>query len=468
VGALPRPVQTVGQRARLALRTPRDGGWYHVEHQRVPPATRSTRPDPSARQVSPHARSIPLGQMRSLVVAGEYPWPVRSGSRIRLLTTLRALSSCGPTELFSVVPRGRADLGDPDPAIGIERVGRTRYDDSPRAAPSTLARPWLPVAFPWKDRSAVASSLLRFQSGRYDLAWYFGIRPWVLAGEHPPAPAVVDLDDLEDQKILGWLSIPRPPREGLRGTARDAAARAFSRSEVARWRRLYRRVGRAAAATVVCSSLDAGRAASIGLEEVHVVPNGYPFVEQPAGRLAVGSPPTLLFHGTLRYPPNAEGARFLARQVGPALRSMVPDARIRLVGRGTSDTRSLDDPPRVTVVGQVPDIRAELARADLVVVPVRFASGTRVKILEAFAHRVPVVSTSVGAEGLGVSDRVHLLVADTASAMASACARLLSDPALREELTQRAHELFSERFRSEVAEAAVRRVAEAALRSAAS
>ena len=102
---------------------------------------------------------------------------------------------------------------------------------------------------------------------------------------------------------------------------------------------------------------------------------------------------------------------------------------------------------------------AELARADLVAVPVRYGSGTRVKILEAFAHRVPVVSTTVGAEGIGGVDGVHLLLGDDAPALAGACARLLTEPGLRRTVTDAAHLLFEERFRSEVVEEAVARLA---------
>ena len=100
----------------------------------------------------------------------------------------------------------------------------------------------------------------------------------------------------------------------------------------------------------------------------------------------------------------------------------------------------------------------ELARADLVVVPVRYGSGTRVKILEAFAHRIPVVSTTIGAEGLGAADGVHLLVADDPDAFADRCARLLTDGDLRERLVDAAEQLFEERYRLAAADGAIRSV----------
>jgi glycosyltransferase involved in cell wall biosynthesis len=84
----------------------------------------------------------------------------------------------------------------------------------------------------------------------------------------------------------------------------------------------------------------------------------------------------------------------------------------------------------------------ELARADIAVVPLRIASGTRLKILESFAHRVPVVSTTLGADGLDVHDGVHLLLADTPDDFAAACRRLLSDTALRKRMVDAAEELF--------------------------
>ena len=211
---------------------------------------------------------------------------------------------------------------------------------------------------------------------------------------------------------------------------------------------------------MVCSALDAERAVAGGLARVEVVPNAYGLVGPPLGREDVAAPPTVLFQGTLRYPPNAEAATFLVDEVAPELRRWVPDVRIRLVGRSTPSLERLDDPPSVSVVGRVADMGDELARADLVVVPIRFGSGTRLKILEAFAHRIPVVSTTLGAEGLGVEDGVHLLLGDTAGELAAACARLLADTGLRARVVASAQALYEERFTEELIEARVADVAQ--------
>jgi len=400
--------------------------------------------------------------MRTLVIAGEYPWPENTGSRIRLAMILRGLQRCGPTELFSVVSKFREEFGPPDGSQDLAKVGRVGFDNRPPSALAlvpALLRPGTPIGLPRRDRALVQRAIDRFMSGRYDLVWFFGPRPWGLAGQPVVAPTVLDLIDLEDEKIRARLSAPTPPAVGAVGRARRAAATVVSEDEVRRWRRLHRRSSRRTAAVVVSSELDAQRATAAGVQRVEVIANGYPAVPHPVGRSAVGTPPTVLFQGLLRYPPNIDAARWLAGEVGPALRAEVPDVEIRLVGDHPPDLDDLDDPPRLAVTGRVPDMTAELERSDVVVVPVRYGSGTRLKILEAFAQRVPVVSTPLGAEGLGAVDGVHLLLGDTATALADACARLLRDIPLREALVSRAHALFLEHFQSAVIEQEVARLA---------
>ena len=375
--------------------------------------------------------------MRILVVSGEYPWPVNSGSRLRLATVLRGLAACGPVDLFSVLPESRTDIGEPDGALGLRNVAHVGFDDRPPAGAGrlgVLARPATPFELPRPDGGRALRALSRFLDGPYDLVWYFGIRPLVLSRGLVAAPAVLDLVDLEDRKIAARSTIAPDGPQDAAARLRQGVARAFSAEEARRWRRLQVAAGRSVATAVVCSRLDAERARASGVPRVEVVPNGYPVPAAPVGRVEVGEPPTVLFQGTLRYPPNADAARHLVRDVGPLLADRLPGVRIRLVGTPAPALESLADPPAVTLVGRVPDIVDELARADLAVVPVRFGSGTRLKVLEAFAHRIPVVSTTIGAEGLGAVDGVHLALADGAADFAAACARLLGDPDLRRSL----------------------------------
>lgn len=396
--------------------------------------------------------------MRSLVVAAEYPWPVNSGSRIRLSSTLRGLVSCGPTDLFSIVSDKREDFAPAPDTFGLERAEVLAIDDSapsPAAIAGSLAFSRTPFELPMRARAKVEGALGRFAQGPYDLVWFFRVRAWVLGRDRVSAPAVVDLDDLEDQKILARLAIPRD-LPGAAGALRKAASRLFWGEEIRRWKKLHSEIASNVESTVVCSTLDARRA---GLEGVSVLPNGYPAPERPVGRAEPARPPTLLYQGTLRYPPNADAARFLVTEVAPKLRRLVDGVRIRLVGLPSPEITALHDPPAVTVVGQVPDITEELALADAVVVPLRFGSGTRVKVLEAFAHRLPVVSTTLGAEGLDVRNGTHLLVSDDASDLAKSCAEILTDDSLRSTLVGEAEALYRSKYEASVVDARVSRIA---------
>ena len=174
-----------------------------------------------------------------------------------------------------------------------------------------------------------------------------------------------------------------------------------------------------------------------------LTPTGAPRI---LGRREVGTPPTILFQGSLHYGPNIDAVDWLIDDVAPYLWEYLPGAQIRLVGTTTPRVETRHRPPAVVVAGRVPDMEPELARADIAVVPLRIGSGTRVKILESFAHRIPVVSTTIGADGLDVEDGVHLLLADRPEEFARACRRLIEDQALARRLVSAAEQRYLERY----------------------
>ncbi|MGH7267686.1 MAG: glycosyltransferase family 4 protein [Candidatus Rokuibacteriota bacterium] len=279
------------------------------------------------------------------------------------------------------------------------------------------------------------------------------------------APHVVDLDDLKDRRIEGSLRVgadgSRSPAERARSRRPSSRLRSLGTRHrdsvnVRRWRALEHRVASSAHAVVVCSALDQRR---LGVRNAVVIPNGYPAPPSPAGRVGVGQPPTLVMPGLLRYGPNIDAAHFFVKQVLPRIRAHKPEVRVRLVGDHDERVSELAAADGVTLTGLVPDIIPELELADAVVVPVRFGSGTRVKILEAWAHRIPVVSTVVGCEGLDAVHRRHLLMGDDADEFASACIEILTDQALRTRLTDEGHALYWQRYRWEVVASGVAELA---------
>lgn len=178
--------------------------------------------------------------------------------------------------------------------------------------------------------------------------------------------------------------------------------------------------------------------------------NGYSPAETPAGLQPrpEDAPLRILFVGTLGYPPNTDAALFLCRDILPLLRDRTGGpVRIDLVGAGAPRelVRAARDAGAV-MHGQVPALAPIYEAADVAAVPLRAGGGTRIKILEAFAHGVPVVSTAIGAEGLDLVAGRDFLRADTPAGFAEACVSVAADPALAERLRDAGRVLLHDRY----------------------
>jgi glycosyltransferase involved in cell wall biosynthesis len=146
-------------------------------------------------------------------------------------------------------------------------------------------------------------------------------------------------------------------------------------------------------------------------------------------------PGRIVFTGLMSHPPNADAARYFAHEVFPIVRRAVPEAEFYVVGRHpTPDVAKLGALSGVHVTGDVPDIRPYLAEAAVVVVPLRYGSGSRQKILEAWCMEKCVVSTTIGAEGLEYRDGANLSIADDVQTMATSVARAIQEPEFRDAL----------------------------------
>jgi glycosyltransferase involved in cell wall biosynthesis len=170
--------------------------------------------------------------------------------------------------------------------------------------------------------------------------------------------------------------------------------------------------------------------------DCHVVRHGIdveslqPLPLEPASR-------ELVMVGNMAYPPNRDGARFFCDRVLPHIRAAVPDARLTVVGQDPPAALTDRMPPGlITLTGFVDSVVPHYRSAAVAVVPLRAGSGVRGKILEAMALGRPVVSTSIGCEGLDVAHGKHILIADSPSDFAGCVARLLREPRLCQQLAE--------------------------------
>lgn len=166
--------------------------------------------------------------------------------------------------------------------------------------------------------------------------------------------------------------------------------------------------------------------------EIHTVPNGVDVEAFRPAEPASEVPGRIVFTGAINYYPNTHGVLTFAQQCWQQIKTAVPHASWEVVGMNPPPSvQRLGELPGVTVTGTVPDVRPHLAAAEVAIVPLAIGSGTRLKILDAWAMGKAVVSTSLGCEGLDAKPGEQLLVADGADQFAEAVVTLLQDAARR-------------------------------------
>jgi len=243
--------------------------------------------------------------------------------------------------------------------------------------------------------------------------------------------------------------------------SRSLLKRLFFQMQAGKMDAYERKICRTARHVIAVSEIDASRMKRMfGIETVSSVPTGVD-VEYFAPQGASAAIADIVFCGSMDWLPNVDAVLYFLSEVLPLIRDALPGATFVIAGR-SPDARVLkavQGLEGVSVTGKVEDMRPYLWGAKISIVPIRIGGGTRLKIYECMAAGVPVVSTTVGAEGLRYSDGVDIVLADDPAGFAAACIRLLSDDAARRAIAHCA----LERARREFSWEAVSRAFEAIL-----
>jgi polysaccharide biosynthesis protein PslH len=346
------------------------------------------------------------------------PHPFRDGLAIRNYYLLAALSDVFRVRAFALLDPDRAYGGGQFPA-GVEVEWIPQSPRRPRRVAAAVAslfsrRPYSQRLYRSRRLERRLANLAQTQRPRWIVAHSYHVAPAALGVGRP---VWVDFHNLDSE-------IWRRTADG----ATSAPVRLFARLQEPRVRGLERRLVGAAAGLSCVSRRDAEALKALGAAaEPLVVPNGvdltrYAFRrEPPAQELA-------FFVGDLSWPPNADGVRWFADQVWPRVQRLRPAARVEILGRSAPPDLERLVSPGFTLAGEGADTRPFWERAAVAIVPILAGGGTRLKILEAAACGVPVVSTSVGAEGLELEPETEILLREDAGGFAAAVAGLLADP----------------------------------------
>jgi glycosyltransferase involved in cell wall biosynthesis len=370
-------------------------------------------------------------------------WPPTSGGRTRSLQIVSELSRRHEVTVVTTHGEGDDPRGLADHLSRCERIFSFAYSVPKRGSaefPRAVARSWLssdPVDL-WKWRVPSVRECARdlLAAGNIDVCvadFLFAINNVPLRG---PTPVVLFEHNVE---YLIWKRLADLEKRPLH--------RALFEIE---WRKLRSREAdacRRATLTIAVSEDDRRRLAELapGSRTAAVatgVDTSY-FVESGCAP----RPSTMVFCGSMDWHPNEDAVVHFADAILPRIRADVPDATLTVVGRNPSDRlRQVAARAGIVVTGTVEDVRPAVGEAAVYVVPLRAGGGTRLKIFEALSMSKAVVSTTVGAEGLGLESGRHFIAADEDEHFAREVVGLLRDPERRRRLGDAGRQLMEARY----------------------
>jgi glycosyltransferase involved in cell wall biosynthesis len=355
--------------------------------------------------------------MRVLYVTNGFPYPLSSGL-LRHYHFIRLLAADHRITLLALtgadhVPAHRAAIEPFVDRIETFPTSTRRASPVPRAISRIRRIAGVGDAGARRLAGAAATHVAR---GEHDVVVFSGRRTApAFAAIEGRLPIVADLCDATSARLAAMRRFT------------PAARRIVLEAEIAAMRRVEHRIMRGADRLLFASERD--RALLLGGrpdDRAMVVPNGVDHAYWRRGTAGLGRD-EIVFTGRMDYLPNTDAAAFLVRDVLPHVRRAIPGVRVTIVGADpTREVRDLGREAGVAVTGRVDDVRPFLERAAVFACPLRFGVGIQNKLLEAMAMEVPVVSTSVGADGLRIDGTVPPIdVADDAAPVAAALVRRL-------------------------------------------
>lgn len=255
-------------------------------------------------------------------------------------------------------------------------------------------------------------------------------------------PVVLDLDDIESEVLERALSF------SSYATPRTWIGKSLSWLDLGRLKQYEKRTIPLFDACVVCSEWDKGKVSRNGLSKnPWVIPNSVDTHYFKPDFSNLTNSRDILFLGNMSFHPNVDAVRYFAKEIFPFILKEVPASRFVIAGKKpVADVLNLANGKTIIVTGEIPDPRPYYAQSSVVVTPIRYGGGTRVKILEAMSMGKAVVSTAIGAEGIPAKNGDEIILADLADDFADQCIRLLNSPDLRHSIGRRSHEFVVKNF----------------------
>jgi glycosyltransferase involved in cell wall biosynthesis len=378
--------------------------------------------------------------MRVLVLTAKAIWPLLGGAEIRNFSLLKETSKHHEVYLLSFLldGHGRDHFRDLEPycrkVVGIDLV-RPRWRRAATAAASLVgSRPFIIAEYHRSEMARAVERMVRDE--RIDVIHAHFLHVGQYAAQKGRAAFVYDAHNLEH--VL-WQRFGR--------VHRDPALRAFVRTQIPRFIRWQQKVAGMSERVVTLSDADRDEFLRIApAAEVTTVPNGADVdFFRPLDGVAVEEN-SVVYFANFGWPPQDDAALYFHDEILPLVRREIPEVKLTLAGKTPPDAIRRLASERVVVTGQVPDIREYIQRAAVVVLPLRVGAGTKHRAFQALAMEKPLVTTSIGAEGIALEHGKTAMITDDAGAFAAHTVALLKNPALRLAMGRAGRELVVTRY----------------------
>lgn len=380
------------------------------------------------------------GRLKVLVLDEEVPYPLNSGKRIRTWNILSRLAKKHAVTLLCYGPEAdSARAAITEAGISLQLVepqgsleGFRLYS---RLFLNVFSREPFSVAKHYSSRFLDRVGTLVRES-RWDLI-HCEWTPYArYVSQLRSLPVVISAHNVECEIL-----------ERRSRTASNFVSKAFFRTQAYKMRRFEKASLQRATGVTAVTENDLETMREWGVRSASVAPNGVD-LSIPVPRHESETDEEILFLASLDWHANVDALDHFTANIFPHVLAESPNSRLRIVGRRPSPSlvRRYSNLPGVDFVGEVADVRPFVARAAMVIVPLRVGGGSRIKILEALASEKAVVSTSVGAEGLDIVPGEHLIIADKPEDFARRIFELQKSKAARRELGRNGRRLIEQNY----------------------
>jgi glycosyltransferase involved in cell wall biosynthesis len=404
------------------------------------------RPEPvTAHSEAQHAEVHSARKARLLLVLSIVPWPVRrNGYSLRFAPIVDYLAQRHELDVLIFAEEDEVVL----PSSPLQRC----HSLVVIRVPISWLPPWLRkvrTAFrglwPWGaprnlsgyPRRRLERSLLRYLDHKNYSAVIWATRHLdVACNIRRKYPGTRFVLDFVDSPALGHF----------RHLSKGPLQRTLTRYSGWKWRRLERRAQEVFDAGIYISAVDAHTARAAHMPRIHVVPNGIFTADAPPMAKAASSSRVIGFLGDMSYQPNISAVVRLAQRIFPRILDSLADAKLLIIGRNPVPAIKQLRSPAITVTGTVDNIWPYIAQASVFVYPMIEGTGLQNKILEAMYAGVPIVTTSIAANGIGAMNGEQLLVADADDRIVEQVLKVLSDPQYAARLAEQARSFVMREF----------------------